>query len=321
MRMEGPDSISGWHRAKEVLRIAYTLPFVLASVVGVVYALPVAPLYYVAIMIPLCVLFLALFVNFSNDYFDHRSGVDKLRFSYYEDEAFRQEVTRLFNQKVFWSGNSLDRGIISEAQGKRLMVLLAGLAVVTAIPIVLYAGWVAVVLGLIGLALAFFYTAPPVNLGARGLGELDVFLSFSMMTFFSYYVLAQEFSWPMLFLSLAIGTAVMLMRVSDEAPGYQSHVAKGEKNLLVRFGLHNIGKLQGVLLLIMYGLILLASVFDPFLLILIITIPIPLKALRMLKERDQLRLWRPIPQYLKLAVGLEVLAIIALIARTAWTSL
>ena len=69
-----------------------------------------------------------------------------------------------------------------------------------------------IILGLISLALAYFYTAPPLNLGARGLGEIDVFLSFTMMSFFSYYVIVQQFNWTMLFLSLTVGITVMLMR-------------------------------------------------------------------------------------------------------------
>ena len=314
--------LTRWQKTKEVLRIAYTLPFVLASVVGVAYALTVKQELLIAFLIPVTVLFLALFVNFSNDYFDHKSGVDKLRFGYYEDEEFRAEISKLFNQKVFWSGNSLDRGIITEAQGKMLMALLAAGAIVSAIPVVLYAGWLAVVLGLIGLAMAFFYTAPPVNLGARGLGEVDVMLSFTMIAFFSFFVIVQELSWPMLFLAMAIGFGAMLMRLSDEAPGYPSHVAKGEKNLLVRFGLDNIGRIETVLIAALYACVLAAILFEPFFIILLAALPLPLKALRVLKEdKTRLRLWRPIPLFLMQTVSIEVLAIIALIARTVWTSL
>ncbi len=320
--MEGTIELTRWQKTKEVLRIAYTLPFVLASVVGVVFALTMEQEWLVSLLIPLDVLFLALFVNFSNDYFDHKSGVDKLRFSYYEDESLKAEISQLFNQKVFWSGNSLDRGIITETQGKTLMAVLAAGALVLAIPVVLYAGWLAVILGLMGLALAFFYTAPPINLGARGLGELDVMLSFTMISFFSYFVIVQEFSWPMLFLSMAIGLGAMLMRLSDEAPGYPSHVAKGEKNLLVRFGIDNIGRIEKALIAALYICILAAVVFEPFFVLLLIVLPIPLKALRFLREdKTRLRLWRPIPQFLKQTVAIEVLAIIALIARTVWTSL
>ena len=318
--MAGKD-ISGWGKTKEVLRIAYTLPFVMASVVGVVFALTMNQEWFISLLISLDVFILALFVNFSNDYFDHKSGVDKLRFAEHSDPQFQAEVSKLFNQKVFWSGNSLDRGIITEKQGKLLMALLAIGAVLVSIPIVLYAGWVAVVLGLIGLALAFFYTAPPVNLGARGFGELDVFASFSMIAFFSYFVIVQQFSWTMLFLALTIGCAVMLMRLSDEAPGYPSHVRKGEKNLLVHFGLNKITRIETSIMVLLYIFAGLAALTEPFLVILFLTLPIPVRAVKMLKTVDRLQYWRPIPQFLKLAVGIEVLAIIALIARTVWTSL
>jgi 1,4-dihydroxy-2-naphthoate octaprenyltransferase len=201
------------------------------------------------------------------------------------------------------------------------MAILAIGAVLVSLPIVLYAGWVAVILGLIGLALAFFYTAPPVNLGARGFGEIDVLISFSMMAFFSYFVIVQQFNWTMFFLALAIGCAVMLMRLSDEAPGYPSHVKMGEKNLLVRFGLESIIKIEGTLIVLIYLFAGLATLTDPFFIILFLTVPIPLRALKMLKTIDSLRYWRPIPQFLKLAVSIELLIIIALIARTVWTSL
>jgi len=319
--MEERIELTRWGKTKEVLRIAYTLPFVMASVVGVVFALTVKQEWLVSFLIPLDVLFLALFVNFSNDYFDHKSGVDKLRFSLTADPAFQAAVSELFNQKVFWSGNSLDRQIITDRQGKVLMTFLAAAAVLVSIPIVLYAGWLAIILGLIGLALAFFYTAPPVNLGARGLGELDVMISFSMISFFSYFVIAQQFSWSMLFVALAIGCGAMLMRLSDEAPGYPAHVKMGEKNLLVRFGLENIGRIEKTILAFMYAFIVLAVITEPFLVILLLALPIPLRALRMLKTDDLLKYWRPIPQFLLQTLSIEILAIIALLSRTVWTSL
>ena len=276
--------LTKWGKAKEVLRIAYTLPFVLASVVGVAFALTIKQEWLIAILIPLDVFILALFVNFSNDYFDHKSGVDKVRFAENDDPEFRKEIAKLFNQKIFWSGNSLDRGIITETQGKILMTVLAIIAIIIAIPIVLYAGWVAVILGMIGLTLAFFYTAPPVNLGARGLGEIDVFISFSMMAFFSFYVLVQVFSWGMLFLALTIGCAAMLMRLSDEAPGYSSHLKMGEKNLLVRFGLDKISMIESSIIILLYVFIGLAALNEPFLALLLVTIPLPLKAIENAKD-------------------------------------
>lgn len=305
-----------WQKVKEVLRIAYTLPFLLASVAGIAFALTVKQEWLMAVVIPLDVLVLALFVNFSNDYFDHKSGVDKLRFDRSNDPELEKALLELFDQKVFWSGNSLDRGIITESQGKVLMAVLVILAVLLSIPILLYGGWTVVVLGLIALALAFFYTAPPFNLGARGLGELDVFISFTMMAFFSYYVIVQEFSLTVLFVSLAIGLGAMIMRISDSVPGYDSHMAMGEKNLTVRVGLENVVRLEAVLVILVYVFVGLAALTEPFLVILFLATPFAIKALRVQNIRDRLRFWRPIPMFLLQTVALELLTVVALILRT-----
>ena len=317
--MESMMRLSRWETAKEVLRIAYTLPFVLSSVVGVIFALTIKQDWSLAILIPLDVFFLALFVNFSNDYYDHKSGVDKLRFSYTDDPELRAQIAKLFNQKVFWSGNSLDRGIISEQQGKRLMVLLGAVAVSIAIPIILFGGILVIVLGLISLALAFFYTAPPLNLGARGLGEIDVFLSFTMMSFFSYFVIVQQFNWTVLFLSLTVGITVMLMRISDESPGNPAHLKMGERNLLVLIGLGNLKKLETGLLIGYYVFVAIATILVPWFVVLFLTLPIAIGAVRLLDQKDALQYWRPIPQFLKLAVTNELLIVLVLILRT-WTS-
>lgn len=282
------------------------------------FALTVEQDWLLALLIPLDVLFLALFVNFSNDYFDHKSGVDKLRFEHDNDPELRRELLEMFDQKLFWSGNSLDRGIITERQGKALMAFLVACAVLLAVPIILLGGWIVVLLGLVALLLAFFYTAPPVNLGARGFGETDVLISFAMIAFFSYYVMVPRFSWAMLFLALAIGTAAMLMRVSDEAPGHSSHVQKGEKNLVVRVGLENVTRLEAGLVLIIYGFVALAALSEwPFVL-LFLALPIALKALRVQRTADRLRFWRPIPLFLLQTIALEVLTVGALLLRT-WT--
>ena len=317
--MESMMRLSRWETAKEVLRIAYTLPFVLSSVVGVIFALTIKQDWSLAILIPLDVFFLALFVNFSNDYYDHKSGVDKLRFSYTDDPELRAQIAKLFNQKVFWSGNSLDRGIISEQQGKRLMVLLGAVAVSIAIPIILFGGILVIVLGAISLVLAFFYTAPPLNLGARGLGEIDVFLSFTMMSFFSYFVIVQQFNWTVLFLSLTVGITVMLMRISDESPGNPAHLKMGERNLLVLIGLGNLKKLETGLLIGYYVFVAIATILVPWFVVLFLTLPIAIGAVRLLDQKDALQYWRPIPQFLKLAVTNELLIVLVLILRT-WTS-
>ncbi|HUV24931.1 MAG TPA: hypothetical protein VMW26_05845, partial [Methanomassiliicoccales archaeon] len=53
-------------RMMDILRISYTITFVLASITGVALALTVRQEWLIAALIPIDVFFLALFVNFSN---------------------------------------------------------------------------------------------------------------------------------------------------------------------------------------------------------------------------------------------------------------
>ena len=94
--------------------------------------------------------------NLVNDYYDHRLGADH-------------------------SGSLGPSRVIQEGWLAPRTVLLAGIgffAVGGAAGFVLVglAGWPILLLGLIGVPLAYGYTAPPLKLAYRGLGELNVFV-------------------------------------------------------------------------------------------------------------------------------------------------
>jgi 1,4-dihydroxy-2-naphthoate polyprenyltransferase len=94
--------------------------------------------------------------NLVNDYYDHQLGADH-------------------------SGSLGPSRVIQEGWLAPRTVLLAGVAFFVAgglagFALVATAGWPILVLGLIGVPLAYGYTAPPLKLAYRGLGELNVFL-------------------------------------------------------------------------------------------------------------------------------------------------
>lgn len=303
-------------KAKEVLRIAYTLPFVMASIAGVAFAMTMSDEWLLALLIPLDVFFLALLVNFSNDYFDHKSGVDKLRFECLDDEDFMQQMKRLTDGKVYWVGNSLDRGIITDKQGKMLMIAIIACAVVVSIPIIYLSGIISLILGAVALLLCIFYTLPPVNLGARGFGEIDVLLSFFCIPFFSFFVITNQFNPTFFFISLAIGFGAMLMRIADEVPGYDAHIAMGEKNLVVRFGLQNLPKIEWTLIILVYLMVAVAAVTDPYFIILFLSLPLPLKAMKELKIDDAVKYWRPLTKFMFMTTSIAFLTVIVLAIKT-----
>lgn len=319
-RTEGKQYSLGY-KIKNVLRVAWTLPFVLSSLTGVASALTIRQEWLMALMIPLDVLLLAMFVNLSNDYFDHKSGADKLRFTLL-DQAFEEIVVKEKGGKsIYWQGNSFDRGLISDRTGKAILVLLAVGAVALSIPIVLYGGWIVLLLGAIAFFLSYFYTAPPLNLGARGLGELDVLASFTMISFFSFYVIAQQFSWSALIIGIIVGIGAMIMRIVDEMSGKEAHIAAGEKDLVVRFGVDKVTSILIGILALMYGLILVLVSYDLTFALLLLTLPFAVSMIRHLRDKeDKFREMRPVLDALRLSLVQAILVVISLSMQTVWTS-
>ena len=304
-----------------MLRISYTLPFVMASVTGAAFALTVTDEWLLALLIPLDVFFFALFANLSNDYFDHKSGTDATRFDFMTSER-KEAIKELYDERVYWDGNIFDKGDVSERTGKIVLAVILAMALLTAVPIIMHGGWLVIVLGAIGLFLAYFYTAPPLNLGARGLGELDVGVSFFMMSFFTYFVIRPEWSWQMFLIATIVGTSVLLMRFIDQMSGYEAHLKGGEKDWCVRLGLERAVVVAGAILLSVHVMHLALVYFHPVFLILLFTVPVGRKLIRGLHDKnDDLRFIRPAPQIVKMVILSEMLIVISLIVQNAlpWT--
>jgi 1,4-dihydroxy-2-naphthoate octaprenyltransferase len=94
--------------------------------------------------------------NLTNDYFDHRMGAD---------HSGSLGPSRVIQEGWLSPGAVLAGGLSFFIAGG-----LAGVALVS------MAGWPILLLGLIGVPLAYGYTAPPLKLAYRGLGELNVFV-------------------------------------------------------------------------------------------------------------------------------------------------
>ncbi len=109
------------------------------------------------------------------------------------------------------------KGRFSERGALQLAFVAFAMAVVVGIALIAYRGWPIVVLGLIGLAGGYFYTAPPSQYKFRALGLPLVFLLMGpLMTLGGYYAVSGEWSPAALVLSIPIGFLVTAILHGNE---------------------------------------------------------------------------------------------------------
>jgi 1,4-dihydroxy-2-naphthoate octaprenyltransferase len=96
-------------------------------------------------------------------------------------------------------------------------------------------GWDLLWLGVAGVILSLFYTAPPLKLVHRGLGEIVVALGFGpIMTLGAYFVQAREYDLEPLLASIPVGILIALVLYVNEVPDRPADAAAGKRTLPVR---------------------------------------------------------------------------------------
>ena len=160
-----------------------------------------------------------LMVHFANDYFD--------------------QETDALTTRTAWSGGS---GVLAANELPPRVALVAALACAAAGAIGIVHALIRgnVALALIGVAiavLAWCYSAPPVRLLARGLGELDTVVVVALLVplagdaTFARAVDAQAVA-----AALPGMCAMFAMMISVELPDAAADAATGKRNLVVRWG-------------------------------------------------------------------------------------
>jgi 1,4-dihydroxy-2-naphthoate polyprenyltransferase len=122
-------------------------------------------------------------------------------------------------------------------------------------------GWDLFWLGAAGALLSVFYTAPPLKLVHRGLGEIDVFLGFGpIMALGAYYVQAQEYDLEPLLASIPVGILIALVLYVNEVPDRPADAQAGKRTLPVRFSKDAIVKGYAAAVALAFALIVVFAV-------------------------------------------------------------
>jgi 1,4-dihydroxy-2-naphthoate octaprenyltransferase len=205
--------------------------------------------------------------NTANDYYDHKIGAD--------------EVNIHYHTPIYGGSRLIQNGIVEPRIF--LIISMSCLALASAIGIYLTItrGLAILWLGLIGVLGGFFYTAPPISLMKRGLGELTIFLNFGVFpTVGAYYVQARSFSSEVFLASIPVGLLMTNVLVINEFPDYQADKQVGKNHLVVRLGKKSARWLYLIILISSYLFIILFALLgmiSRFTLLSLLTAPLAIK--------------------------------------------
>jgi 1,4-dihydroxy-2-naphthoate octaprenyltransferase len=138
--------------------------------------------------------------NVLNDVFDFGSGTDQAA-----QEIIPQGQTAVTGSRFLLNNQ------VSMASYRWLAAVCFAVALLCGVLLSIFRP-LALAFGAAGFLLAFFYVAPPLRLAyiGRGLGELDILISFGMLPLVgSYYVQSGAVTWTAILASLPIGLYTM----------------------------------------------------------------------------------------------------------------
>ncbi len=216
-------------------------------------------------------------LNMTDDYYDFRHLVD----------AFDTEE----GNPYAGGSRTLSDGSIRPESMRLVFSIFYAVAISIGLYLGAIRGFPIIVLLAFGFFCAFFYTAPPIRFGYRGLGEVAQLLCFGpAVGFGAYYVQAQRISWEAFWGTLPFGIMLFSMITINEIPDYFEDRKGGKLNLVARFGRKAGIWLFIVSLLSAYAVILTGILLGriPRLgLISLLTLPIAYKTISVLRNHYQ----------------------------------
>lgn len=188
--------------------------------------------------------------NMANDYFDHVSKNDWVN----------------KNPTPFSGGSRfIQQGLLSPKA--MLLAALAALAFGSALGVVILILTQSVfilVLGLLGVLGGYFYTARPIQLGYRSVGEFVIFLLFGLFPVYgAYYLQTQRIDTVALVPGVLVGILIFLVILVNEFPDVTADAAVNKKTLIVVLGVETSAWIYRVALIASFVIAVAAAFLYP----------------------------------------------------------
>ncbi len=206
---------------------ATRLPFLTATLVPVLLGIAIAAVAgafdpIAALLTILGACFVQLGLNVANDVFDTTQGADDAN------------VT-----PTAYSGGSrvIQYGLVSL---RRMALLSLGCYVAAGliglVLLAMHPSTALLAIGIVGLIISVEYTAPPLKLVYRGLGEIAVAIGFGpLMLLGAYVVQTGSLAWEPFIASIPVALLVMLILYVNEIPDRRGDSRAGKRTLPVQF--------------------------------------------------------------------------------------
>ena len=213
-------------------------------------------------------------LNLANDYYDHTSGVDELN----QHHGPFSGGSRVIQEKLISPAWVLRAGIICFSIGSGIGLYLDSL-----LP-----GHTLLIIGLVGVFLAFFYSAAPMRIGYTGLGEIACGVGFGpVMVMGAYYVQTSKLAWQPLLASLPVGILIALVLYINEFPDCEADKQANKNTLVVMLGKKKAVWFYAIFLLLNYVLIIvgvIGGIFPLPVLISLFTVPFAFRAIKVARK-------------------------------------
>jgi 1,4-dihydroxy-2-naphthoate octaprenyltransferase len=276
----GFKSVALWIQASRALyTITVLLPCCLGAVVAWWSGYPFN--WGLLVLILVGMMFANIGTNFTNDYFDYRSGVDKLD----EGRVYKKGAEVLYDNPLAESGSVDGYALYFFSLRTILISALASLAVTTAIGLffVLRVDWRILPIGLVGVLMGYFYTAPPVKFGYRGWGDLICFLgSGPFPVIGTFFLFSGRVTWTAVLAGIVAGLWVDAILYIGNVPDAEADRAVGKRTLSTILGRRAVRTLAPLYYGASFGLVAVGVVlglFPLWALLCLLTLPIVVRVL------------------------------------------
>ena len=224
--------------------------------------------YWLATLVALVLLHAA--ANLANDYYDHLSGNDEINVEFISPFT---GGSRFIQQQLTSPVSILIAALLCLAAGSAIGIVLVWLR-----------GWPILILGVIGGLSGFFYTADPLRLGYRGIGELFIFLDFGILPVLgTYYVQTQQFTLSAGAAAIPVALLIAAVLWINQFPDYRADSAVDKKHWVVRLGRRRARYIYAAMLLLALASVLVFAVvgwIPRWTLISLHTLPLAISAIR-----------------------------------------